>query len=411
MADTRRNGAVRKSLVTLLMLTAAAASTHRVTESSSNSLPKSDPQQNMGACRCEDLKDLFNRKAEIDRAIALLQLDVEIVLGAHLGEEKFVQAYDDAKDRHLLADDLQKAMDAMHDPAINNRVKNMTFPPDCESSVQGSTTCLHQAARAGEAVYMQYCESRKTVGGEIGSIVSGKGWQERTSLIQLLEVAQHSYEAELKFINDEMDRLKPLCKTKGWTGKVIVTYLDKFNGTRTSGGATPETTTIANEDLREVTIQVFDGKAYGEVSTKSTDSSATKASGNAQCGKYKNVPVVVDNSDTTEKHGDFYHRAVFSANILSSGLVTISVSINGGEAIGTVTHTDNGHGGCVPSPHPSWTKFLSKESLPGVTVTAHSKANPNALVLDGIDLPLDQQMILGSRSRVVKVEWHLTRSK
>jgi len=368
------------------------------------------PQQTMGPCRCPDLRDLFNRKGELEAAIATLAREAEIVRGQK-ATDKSPAAYDDAKDSHLLRDDIQKVIDELHDPAIKNRMKNMTFPTDCESSVQGYTNCLHDAAKAGEAVYQQYCQSRKTTTGEIVAVATGKTWQEQTGLAKLLDVARDSYEAELKFINAELDRLKPLCKTKGWTGQVVVTWTDKDHGSTVGTGATPITRTFDNEDRRDVTIHVFDGLAYGEVSAAVNDKTTAKGGGEAKCGKYKTVQIKVDTTQTIEKHGDFYHRAFFSANIDTRGVVTIQVSINGGEAVGTSSLQDNGSGDCnvPPSPHPSWTKFLPTETLPGVTLTGHSKANPNTLVLEGIDLPLNQQMILGSRTRVVKIEWHLTR--
>ena len=58
--------------LTLLMLATAAASTYGVSEWSSNSLASPDPHQTMGPCRCSDLKDLFNRKAEEARKFVRL---------------------------------------------------------------------------------------------------------------------------------------------------------------------------------------------------------------------------------------------------------------------------------------------------------------------------------------------------
>jgi hypothetical protein len=316
--------------LTLLMLATAAASTYGVSEWSSNSLASPDPHQTMGPCRCSDLKDLFNRKAEVEKAIATLILEAEIVRATHAGDKK-PWAYDDARDRHLFADDLQKAIDGIHDPAITGRVKNMTYPLDCESSVQGDTTCLHKAAKAGEAVYMQYCQGRQTLGGEIVGIASGKNWQEQTSLAKLLDVARDAYDAELKFINDEMERLKPLCKTKGWTGKVLVSYLDKDHGTIPGRGATPIPTTFEEEDRRYVTITVFDDKAYAELSSGYTHKSVTKGGPfDAKCGKYKTVPITVDVTDTIERHGDLYSRPMyFSISIDRSGSIRIQGQVSG----------------------------------------------------------------------------------
>jgi len=369
-------------------------------------------QQTMGACRCSDLNDLFNRKGELDAARAQLAREYEIVRGLQHGN--IAVRYDDSKDSHLLRSDIQRVIDELHDPAIKDRMKNMSFPFDCESSVQGYTNCLHEAAKAGEAIYQAYCETRRNTGVEVAAVATGKSWQELTSILTLLEVADKAYAAELKYIDNEIDRLKPLCKTKGWSGKVIITWIDKDSGSTPGTGPTPITRTFENEERRDITIHVFDGKAYGEVSAGRTDKKTAKGEGDAPCGKYRNVHVVVDTTDNTQIHGDFYHRAGFGVNIDTRGLLTLNLSINGGYGVGTETHEDHGRGDCnnPPSPHEGWSKFLDDETLAGLPpMSAHGKADPQATVLDGVDTPLTQQVMLGTHTRTVKVEWHLTRAK
>ncbi len=401
-----------------IILLAAAASGFSLKTPFRNSSPTVEaaatslPQQTLGTCRCSDLNDLLNRQGELEGVHAQLLRELQMVRGLQQGRMQVT--YDDSRDSHFLRSDIQRVIDELHDPAIKDRMKNMSLPLDCESSVQGYTNCLHEAAKAGEAVYQAFCESRKTASGETVAIVTGRNWQEQTSIIKLLTVTDDAYQAELKYINNEIDRPKPLCKTKGWTGKIIVTWIDKVSGSTPGSGATPITRTFENEDRRDITIHVFDGKAYGEVSAARIDSKTAKGRGDAQCGKSRTVPIVVDVSDKTEIQGDFYHRAGFGVNIDSHGLLTINLSINGGYGVGTESHADRGSGDCnnPPSPHPSWSKFLDNETLPGLpAMSAHGKADPQALVLDGADVPPTLQMILGAHTRTVKVEWHLTRSK
>ena len=407
-----RNRAVRVGVFALLLL--AAVSTSLVSAPSLSSPKTSEPQETMGPCRCSDLKALFNRKAEVEKASATLETEFRIVEAAHLGD-KTDPMYNDSTDRHLFADDIQKAIDSIHDRTIAEQTKNMTFPPDCESSVQGATGCLHEAAKAGEAVYMEFCKERQQSLSTVGAIISGKGWQERTSLLRLLYVASQAYDAEANFINKEINRLKPYCKTNGWTGKVLVSFVETYHDTDPGSGATPIPTTVDYEDRRDVTINVFDGKSYAELSAGYTYKKVRKGSFDADCGKRK-VPSTVDQTQTIERHGDVFSLPLyFSINVDRTGSYRISGQVSGGPGFGTATSTNKGTGGCDPNakPAPNSSGPLPKENstVPGVDFHATGKAVPNALVLDDKDLPLDLQQMLGHKTRVIKVEWHLTRAK
>lgn len=405
-----RNRAVRAGVFASL-LWAATASTSLVSKPSLSSPETSESQETMGPCRCPDLKALFNRKAEVEKAWATLRLELEIVQAA----QKTEPLYNDSTDRHLFADDIQKAIDSIHDKTIAEETKNMTFPPDCESSVQGASGCLHEAAKAGEARYIEFCKERQQSLSTIGGIISGKGWQERTSLYKLLQEAALGYDDESKFINDESNRLKPYCKTKGWTGKVLVSFVEDYHDTDPGKGATPIPTTVDYEDRRDLTINVLDDKSYAELSAGYTYKKVRMGSFDADCGKRK-VPSTVNQTQTIERHGDVFSLPLyFSINVDRTGSYRISGQASGGPGFGTATSTNKNSGGCDPNakPEPNSSGPLPKENatVPGVDFHATGKAAPNALVLDGTDLPLDLQQILGHKTRVIKVEWHLTRAK
>jgi hypothetical protein len=160
----RRSRRVQIVLIAVFATAAVALSDHFAWSISAKGAGNSSsPPPANTPCGCSDFDALVNRAAEVRAAIAALKNEIEVVKGLHLGDEAWSQKYNANQDLHLLVGDIQKAMDAVHDPAITNRVKNMTFPSDCSSSARGPTPCLQAAADAGDSTYVLYCKTLQSL--------------------------------------------------------------------------------------------------------------------------------------------------------------------------------------------------------------------------------------------------------
>ncbi len=366
--------------------------------------------QPMGDCRCEDLAALVDREHEVEAAIAALQQEIAVVLGT--APRTGVPKYSDATDRHLLEDDLQKAMDTVHDAALSGRVKNSIFSSECDRSVQGPTACLNGAANAGEAAYLEYCTTQRDLNHKVAGVVLGNSnWQERRPLTLLLGKALDAYRAELEYIDQRLDSLKDVCQTKDWSGEVTVTYEEKYDNQINTPGTIRGTQTIANRDHREAVITVINGKAVGHLTAYTTSEQNETKSGQTSCHGGGITAKTEQFSSTAvsnvQKNGDFYSRPSFHISFDNSGMYHVSVAIKGGYGIGRSTYSYNYQGNCGKST-PETEKFLPKEFLDGISATGKARGSQNALVLHDSDTPTNTNS--GGMSRVIKIGWNLKRS-
>ena len=404
------------TLLCFLISAAGIASSELATNAAYrlNSDSKPPQQEVTGACDCKDLNDLINRKYEVLAAMATLEQESAIARAGYK-DPKDPTRYVDSTDRHLLDADIQNAMNAVRDPSVKNHTKNMTFSPECDSSVQGDTPCLHEAAKAGEAAYIAYCESRIGINATVAGIVKGNSnWQERTALAILLDKAHDAYDAELKYIDHQLDNLKTRCKTKNWSGQIVVSYEDKFDSQNSTPGTIQGTETIANRDFRDATITIFEGKAVGELSVGVKDTTTTTKSGQESCHggglKPKFSSFSSTQTSTIDRKGDFYSRPSFQITFDGAGNYKIAVTMKGGYGYSSSSYVYTYSGECG-KPEPEKHSVVPKVFLDGFAVVGRGHGRPTDTKLSDSDTPVKDYAILGhsTKSKIVKIQWTLSR--
>jgi hypothetical protein len=246
-------------------------------------------------CSCDDRKDLLNRLAEVDAAIAAYKFQIEGMLAKEKKDGTRLllsdASYRDMQNR------VQQDLRRVTDKTANNNATGETSELFCETEVKAPTKCLEAVVSKHEKVHRDICESTNVV---------EKGMTE----IRLVDAAQqeiNAYAVERDYILAMLQDLP--CKPKGWFGTVQYqvtssssaskTIPPNKSGSTTSGGG--------SEDQKAETILTGVIHVADSVGTSSEDASVSitrdfQISGTMKCSM-KKPPEAVSRHESNKADG------------------------------------------------------------------------------------------------------------
>lgn len=381
------------------------------------------------SCSCADKSALYSRRHEVIAAIAAIDKQI---MQLEADERKLgkVIPYSDNDYKLYISNWVQMAIEAAHDksaPQVHGPTK---FTSDCTPSTNASDnpSCFWQGLVLNEAERQKFCEGEKRGGADaIGQVLGGDKlgglagtWMGRYPIENFAQAEKRGYQAELAYIDTQIENLSGKCLTGQWTGQVIVTYSSQ---TKINESPKPDasqgphknyrTEEVTTNETEQAVIALINGYALasGTADYSKQDESHFGPETWCHASTQKNAIVPWSRTAITfyQISGPVYNGARVSVSFNNDGTYTISVRLPEGVGSGTSNVDNSETGECAQKPLRVSSPVANKP-VGGFNVKGKGRGKQTDLTLDGSDSPKPLVSPPNTETKIT-MEWHLARSQ
>jgi hypothetical protein len=383
------------------------------------------------SCECKDLTALISRRNELRAAIrAIKKQKVELDDAEKKAGKVFT--YTDADYSKYFSQEIQVAMFNAHDHNTTEVKGPTKFTVDCQTTTSSgdNPSCFWQGLAINEQVRQKWCEDRHRGGGDPVQQVFGGDrlgglmgtWMGRYPLESFADVEQKADEAELAYVEDQIDRLWGKCKFGKWSGEITVSYnsVTKLEfglkttidnpGTSAHQNTKTEETTITQTEFAVITL--VDGYALADGMVSYTKNRNAQLGPGTWCHASTQKNAWVTWSRTEEENysisGPVNNGASANVGFPTNGTYTVSVRLPTGWAFGNGGHDYSETGECAAKPDQK--SYPVKDFIGGFSMKGTGKGKSTDLSLDGTDKP-KPPVVPTQTETTITMSWHLKRSQ